>query len=311
MANGNSRGMETILEAIGQTPLIELKRSLPQGGARVFAKLERFNAGGSLKDRIVPASVAKAEKSGALKPGGTLVAATTGNLGISLALVGAVKKYKIIVTMPENLSLEKRRTLESHGVDVRLTPSAEGVPGAIDRARKISKEVGGFFLSPADDPETAAAHENTTAQEILEDLKDHLGNIAAFVAGVGTGGTLMGVGRALKKHGAKVIAVEPAGSPLLSQGRTGPHEIEAIGRGFVPGILDRNLIDEVITVSDEEAFEGARTVARKEGVLVGISCGAAFVGAWKTARNLSPEKIVVTVFPDGGERYFSTNKLGS
>lgn len=297
--------MQTILESIGHTPLIQLTRSVPSGFAKVYAKLERFNPGGSLKDRVVLRILSEAEKSGKIKPGGTVVAGTTGNSGIGLAYIGNLKKLKVILTMPENFSLERRRILECYGADIRLTPAAEGMKGAIDRAKEIAKETGAFLFAQFEDPETATAHELTTAKEIMDALVQP---IDAFVAGVGTGGTIMGVGRALKKRGAKIIAVEPAASPLLSEGKAGPHKIQGIGAGFVPKTLDRSLIDEILTVSDEEAYEGAQEIARKEGILAGISCGAAFVAARRVAQRLGPEKTVVTVFPDGGERYFSMRK---
>ncbi|HEX5036779.1 MAG TPA: cysteine synthase A [bacterium] len=297
--------METILEAIGHTPLIQLTRSIPAGSARVFAKLERFNPGGSLKDRIVLRILGEAEKSGKLKVGGTVVAGTTGNSGIALAYIGNVKKLKVILTMPENFSLERRRTLECYGADVRLTPAEEGMKGAINRAREIAKETGAFLFAQFEDPETATAHELTTAKEILDAVT---GAVDAFVAGVGTSGTIMGVGRVMKSQGAAIIAVEPAASPLLSEGKAGPHKIQGIGPGFVPKILDRSLIDEVIQISDGDAFNGAQEIARKEGILAGISCGAAFAASLKVARKLGPGKTVVTVFPDGGERYFSMRK---
>jgi len=297
--------METILEAIGHTPLIQLKRSIPIGCANVFAKLERFNPGGSLKDRIVLRIITVAEKAGKLQPGGTVVAGTTGNSGIGLAYICNVKKYKVVLTMPENYSLERRRILEIYGADVRLTPASEGMKGAINRAKEIAKETGAFLFAQFEDPETQMAHELTTAKEITDALA---GPIDALVAGVGTSGSLVGIGRVLKKRGAKIVAVEPAASPLLSQGKAGPHKIQGIGPGFIPPILDRSLIDEIITVTDEDAFEGAHEIARKEGILAGISCGAAFVAARKVARELGMEKTVVTIFPDGGERYFSMRK---
>lgn len=297
--------METILEAIGHTPLVRLRRSFPSGSARVYAKLERFNPGGSLKDRIVLRILTEAEKKGLLRPGGSLVAGTTGNSGIGLAYIGNVKKYRVILTMPENFSLERRRILETYGAEVHLTPAAEGMKGALHQARKIARERGAFLFAQFEDPETVRAHELTTAREIEEALA---GPIDAFVAGIGTGGSLTGVGRVLKKRGARIVAVEPASSPLISQGRAGPHKIQGIGPGFVPPILDRDLIDEVMTVSDQEAFEGAKEVARKEGILAGLSCGAVFVACKKVARDLGTDKNVVTLFPDGGERYFSLEK---
>jgi cysteine synthase A len=297
--------METILEAIGHTPLVQLRRSFPPGCANVYAKLEKFNPGGSLKDRIVLRIIAEAEKAGRIRPGGTVVAGTTGNSGIGLAYVCAVKKYKVILTMPENYSLERRRILETYGATVHLTPASEGMRGAINRAKEIAKEKDAFLFAQFEDPETPMAHELTTAREIEDALA---APIHAFVAAVGTSGTITGVGRVLKKTGAKIIAVEPAASPLLSKGKAGPHKIQGIGPGFVPPILDRGLIDEIVTVSDDDAFAGAKEVARNEGILVGISGGAAYVACKKIARELGIEKTVVTVFPDGGERYFSLEK---
>lgn len=297
--------METILEAIGHTPLVQLKRSVPPGCANVFAKLERFNPGGSLKDRVVLRIISEAEKAGKLAPGGTVVAGTTGNSGIGLATICAVKKYKVILTMPENFSLERRRILEAYGADVRLTQASEGMKGAITRAKEIAQSTGAFLFAQFEDPETQKAHELTTAKEIVDALA---GPIDALVAGVGTGGSLIGIGRVLKPRGARIVAVEPAASPLLSKGQSGPHKIQGIGPGFVPAILDRNLIDEVIAVTDEDAFEGAQEIARTEGILAGISCGAAFLAARKVARDLGPGKTIVVIFPDGGERYFSMKK---
>ncbi len=297
--------METILEAIGHTPLIQLKRSFPETAARVYAKLEKFNPGGSLKDRVVLRIIGEAEKTGQLKPGGTLVAGTTGNSGIGLAYIGNVKKYKVILTMPENFSLERRRILETYGATVHLTPAAEGVKGAIRRAKEIARDTGAFLFAQFENPETIKAHELTTAREIEDDLKEP---IHALVASVGTTGTLMGIGKVLKKKGARIIAVEPAASPLLSQGKTGPHKIQGTGPGFIPSIFDRSLVDEIVTVTDKEAYEGSREMARQEGILAGISCGAVFVACKKIARELGKDKNIVTVFPDGGERYFSLEK---
>ena len=297
--------MQTILEAIGHTPLIQLTRSVPPGSAKVFAKLERFNPGGSSKDRVVLRILGEAEKAGKIRPGGTVVAGTTGNAGISLAAIGNIKKYKVILTMPENFSLERRRILECYGADVRLTPAEEGVQGATSRAKRIAEETGALLFSQFEDPDAATAHEATTAKEILNALNVP---IDAFVAGVGTGATITGVGRALKKQGAKIVAVEPAASPVLSGGKPGPHKIQGIGAGFVPAVLDRSLIDEIVTISDDEAFEAAQEVARKEGILAGLSSGAAFAAARRVAAKLSPEQTVVTVFGDGAERYFSMRK---
>lgn len=288
--------MESILEAVGHTPVVELRRSVPAGGARVYAKLERFNPGGSLKDRVVLAILTKAEKSGRLKKGSMIAAGTTGNSGIALGWIGNLKGYRVILTMPENYSLERRRMLEAYGVHVHITPAAEGMKGAIRRAREIAEKENGFFFNQFEDPETVKIHEETTAQEIEAAIA---GPIAAFVACVGTGGSLSGVGAILKKKGTKVVAVEPASFP---------HKIQGTGVGFVPPILKKDLIDQTIAVGDREAFETAREIARKEGILAGISSGAAFSAARKVARNLGPNRTVVTIFPDSGERYFSLSK---
>lgn len=299
--------METVLEAIGHTPLVRLKKSFPAGAANVYAKLEKFNPGGSLKDRIVLRILGEAERKGRLKPGGTVVAGTTGNSGIGLAYIGNVKKYRVILTMPENFSLERRRILEVYGAKVYLTPAAEGMKGAIRRAKEIAEEEGAFLFAQFEDPEASKAHELTTAREVQEAIA---GPIDALVAGVGTGGSLIGIGRLLKKTGTRIVAVEPAASPLLSRGEAGPHKIQGIGPGFVPAVVEkeRAIIDEIVAVSDQEAFQGAKEVARKEGILVGISSGAAFVACRKVARELGVDKNVVTIFPDGGERYFSMEK---
>lgn len=300
--------MESILEAIGRTPLIPLTRVIPPAHARVFAKLERFNPGGSLKDRIVLKIVTELEKAGEIRPGETLVAGTTGNSGIALAYVANVKKYKVVLMMPEYFSLERRRMLEGYGAEVHLTPAGEGMRGAIERAREMARRQGAYFINQFERPETVAAHEESTAVEIETAV---MGSIDAFVATVGTGGSLTGVGKRLKRKGAKVVAVEPAASPLLSAGKAGRHRIEGVSPGFVPPILDRGLIDEVLVVSDQQAFDGSRELARKEGMLVGLSSGAAMVAARKVARRIGPDKTVVTIFPDGGERYFSVGKYFS
>ncbi|MBI2082734.1 MAG: cysteine synthase A [Deltaproteobacteria bacterium] len=298
--------METLLEAIGHTPLVPLKRCLPTGSAQVFAKLECFNPGGSLKDRVIFKILTDAENKGLIKKGNTLVAGTTGNSGIALAYIGGIKKYKVILTMPENYSLERRKILEGYGAEVHLTPAEKAIRGAIDRARKIAEERKGFLINQFENPLTLLAHEESTAPEIDTALALP---VDAVVACVGTGGSMMGVGGYFKKKGAKIIAVEPASAPLLSQGKTGSHKIQGIGTGFIPPILNRELIDEIIVVSDNEAFEGSLEIARKEGILVGISSGAAMVAARKVAKKLGPNKRIVTIFPDRGERYFSLDKF--
>ena len=297
--------METILEAIGHTPLVRLKRAIPTTSARLFAKLERFNPGGSLKDRIVLQILNEAERSGRLQPGSTIVAGTTGNSGIALAYLGNVRKYRVILMMPEDYSKERRKILEGYGAEVHLTPADEGMTGALARAKKLAEERGAFFLNQFENRETVRANETTTAREIVEALA---GPIDAYVGVYGTGGSLTGVGGILKNKGARVVAVEPAFAPLLSGGTAGPHRIEGTAPGFVSPLLDRNLIDEVIVVSDRQAFDAARELARQEGLFVGISSGAAFFGAKRVARILGPDKTVVTIFPDGGERYLSVER---
>lgn len=294
--------VETILEAIGHTPLIRLRRSVPSGHAQIYAKLERFNPGGSLKDRIILKMITEAERRGKIRPGDTLVAGTTGNSGIALAYMGAVKKYKVLLAMPENFSLERRKMLEGYGAEVHLTPVANGLQGALSEARELAQKRKAFFIAQFERPETMEAHRETTAPEIESALA---GPIHAVVLGAGTGGSLMGVGGYFKKKGARLIAVEPAASPFLTEGRSGLHRIEGTGPGFLPPILDKRLLDEILLVTDQEAFEGAREVAQKEGILVGISSGAAFVAAKRIADPLGPEKTVLTLFPDGGERYIS------
>lgn len=293
--------MESLLEAIGNTPLLRLSKSLPEGCASVYAKLEKYNPGGSVKDRVVIHLLEKAEKSSRLAARGTIVAATTGNSGIGLAYIGNRKGHKVILTMPENFSVERRKLLESYGATVFLTPASEGMKGALDRAKELCQKTDAYFFDQFENEETPKAH-HQTIQEIQKDLGKP---IDFFVAGIGTSGTLMGAAQILKKNGTKIIAVEPAASPTLSQGKVGHHKIQGIGPGFVPTILERSLVDEVVTVTDEEAFLGAREVAQKEGLLVGISCGAAFVASRKIAQQLGSGKNIVTVFPDGGERYFS------
>ncbi len=297
--------MESIAEEIGHTPMVQLKRAIPSTSARLFAKLERFNPGGSLKDRIVLRILDNAEAEGNLKTGSTIVGGTTGNSGIALAYLGNVRKYRVILMMPEDYSQERRKILEGYGAEVHLTPAAEGMAGALSRARKLAEERGAFFLDQFENRETVRAHETTTAREILEALA---GPIHAYVGVYGTGGSMTGVGTVLKNKGARVVAVEPASAPLLSGGMAGPHRIEGTVPGFVSALVDRRLIDEVIVVSDQQAFDAARELARQEGLFVGISSGAAFFAARRVARILGSDKTVVTIFPDGGERYLSVER---
>lgn len=297
-----------VTELIGRTPMIRLNRMPEKDAANVVAKVEYFNPGGSVKDRICLAMIEDAEKKGLLKEGATIVEPTSGNTGIGLAMIAAVKGYKCILTMPESMSLERIYILKSYGAEVVLTPSIEGMQGAIKKAEEILKKTPNSYMSQqfknTSNPEV---HRQTTAKEILEATK---GQLDAFVAGVGTGGTITGVGEVLKKHNAKIkiVAVEPRDSAVLSGKQPGPHKIQGIGAGFVPEILNRKIIDQIITVSNEDAFATARRLAKEEGLFVGISSGAACWAALAVAKELGKGKTVVVVLPDTGERYFSVQQ---
>ena len=294
-----------VTELIGHTPLVRLNRIVKSDAAIVLAKLEYFNPGGSVKDRICLEMIEDAEKKGLLKKGGTIIEPTSGNTGIGLAMIAAVRKYKCILVMPEAMSLERIYILKSYGAQIVLTPAFSGMQGAIDKAEEIFKRTPGSFMPQQfknlANPE---AHRKSTATEILQATD---GNLDAFVAGVGTGGTITGVGEILKKHnpGIRIIAVEPKGSAVLSGGKPGPHKIQGIGAGFVPEVLNRNVIDQIIQVGDDDAFKTAKLLSMEEGLFVGISSGAAVWAALQVAENLGKGKIVVTVLPDTGERYFS------
>lgn len=294
---------------IGNTPLVEVvniekKYDLK---AKVLVKLEYFNPAGSVKDRIAKAMIEDAEESGKLKPGATIVEPTSGNTGIGLASVAAAKGYKVILTMPETMSVERRNILKAYGAEIVLTEGAKGMKGAIAKADELAKEIPNSFIpGQFTNPANPAAHRATTGPEIYNDTD---GQVDFFIAGVGTGGTLTGVGEFLKskKPDVKIIAVEPATSPVLSEGKGGPHKIQGIGAGFVPDTLNTRIYDEVITVENDAAFERSKLVARKEGVLVGISSGAALDAAIRLAQR--PEnkgKTIVALLPDSGDRYYST-----
>ena len=294
-----------VLELIGNTPLVRLARVVEPRMATILAKLESANPGGSVKDRICFAMIEDAETRGLLKPGAAVVEPTSGNTGIGLAMICAAKGYRIILTMPETMSAERIQILKSYGAEVVLTPAAEGMVGAVKRAEAIAKETPGAFLPQQFmNPANPEMHRRTTAQEILRATD---GDIDAFVAGVGTGGTITGVGEVLKKRNpaVKIIAVEPKRSPVLSGGAPGPHMIQGIGAGFVPQVLNRAILDQVIAVSDEDAYATSRRLAKEEGLFVGISAGAACWAALKVARALGPGKTVLTILPDTGERYLS------
>lgn len=296
-----------IMETIGGTPLVRLNRLTEGKGATVLAKVESFNPANSVKDRIGKAIVAAAEKSGQLKPGGTIVEATSGNTGIALALAGATLGYKVILTMPETMSNERKVLLRAYGAEIVLTPGAAGMKGAVDKANEIVAETDNAILAAQFANEAnPKIHEETTGPEIWEDAE---GKVDAFVAGVGTGGTVTGVGRFLKSKNPDLhlAAVEPSDSPVLSEGHAGPHKIQGIGANFVPEVLDRELLDEVFTATTEESIKASRDLATQEGLLVGISAGANVSAALKLAERPEFEgKTIVVVLPDFGERYVST-----
>lgn len=297
---------DTLLETIGETPLLRLHR-FNDGTAELLAKVEYFNPGGSVKDRVGLAMIEAAERSGALRPGGLIIEPTSGNTGIGLALAAAVKGYRLILTMPETMSVERRKLLAAYGAELVLTSGAEGMRGAIAKAEALRAENPGSLIPQQfENPANPAIHRVTTAREILRDLG---GAPDVFVAGVGTGGTLTGIGTALREvnPAVELVAVEPDTSPVLSGGKPGPHKLQGIGAGFVPRILDTSLISRVIRVSAEEAGVAARSVARLEGLLVGISSGAALHAARMLSRDPAyAGKRVVVLLPDGGDRYLST-----
>ena len=297
---------KTVLEKIGGTPLVEISGKLNKGGARVLAKVEFFNPGGSVKDRISLAMIEDAEKRGVLKPGATIVEPTSGNTGVGLALVSAIKGYHLVLTMPETMSIERRKLAAAYGAEIVLTPGTEGMKGAIAKANEIAAARGGVILQQFENPANPAYHKITTGPEIWADTDGH---VDAFVAGVGTGGTLTGTGKFLreKKPDIALYAVEPDTSPVLSQGKAGPHKIQGIGAGFVPKVLDTSLITKVIPVSAENAGATARAAAAQEGLLVGISSGAALYAALELSKEPAYKgKTIVALLPDTGERYLST-----
>lgn len=294
-----------VLGLIGCTPLVKLNRVVDDNSAEVVAKLESFNPGGSVKDRICWSMIEDAEKKGVLKPGNVIVEPTSGNTGIGLAMVSAVKGYKLILTMPETMSMERRYILRQYGADIVLTPGSEGMSGAVRKAEEIVNEAPEAFMPQQfKNPANPDVHKRTTAREIIEDTG---GKLDVFVSGVGTGGTVTGVGEILKKElpGIKIVAVEPQNSPVMSGGKPGPHKIQGIGAGFLPDVLNLDYVDEVRQVADENAFATAKRLAKEEGLLVGISAGAACCVALEIAREIGSGKRIAVVLPDTGERYFS------
>lgn len=301
---------KNLTELIGNTPLLEIK-GLSEQKARLLLKLELFNPGGSVKDRVALSMIEDAEAKGILKPGATIIEPTSGNTGVGLAWIGKVKGYRVILTMPESMSLERRNLLKAYGAELELTPASEGMSGAIRRAEELKNEIpGAVILGQFINPANPAAHERTTGEEIWKDTE---GKVDIFIAGAGTGGTVSGVGRCLKAHNpeVKVIAVEPLNSPVLSGGKSGKHKIQGIGAGFIPETYDGSVVDEVRTMSDSAAIEAAVFLAKEKGLLVGISSGAAFYEAWEQSKlPVNAGKTIVVLLPDTGERYLSTGIFG-
>jgi len=294
------------LEQIGSTPLVHLARISEASSAAIYAKVESFNPGGSVKDRIALSMIERAELDGCIKAGDTVIEPTSGNTGIGLAMVCAVKGYRLVLTMPETMSLERRRLLVAYGAELVLTPGSQGMKGAVQKAEELATANGWLLPQQFKNPANPEVHRRTTGPEIISAMMDR--SIDGFVAGVGTGGTITGAGETLRSHNPSIhiAAVEPADSPVLSGGQPGPHKIQGIGAGFVPDVLNTAIYDEVIAVSSDEAFACARLLAREEGILCGISCGAALAAAQQVARRLGAGRNVVVILPDSGERYLST-----
>ncbi|WP_163531768.1 cysteine synthase A [Helicobacter suis] len=295
---------QNALELIGNTPILKTNHLLEAGAADLFIKLEKFNPGGSVKDRAALGMIEQAEKDGRLKKGMTIVEPTSGNTGIALALIGLLKGYKVTIVMPDTMSVERRELIRAYGAELILTPGAQGTKGAIDKALQMGQQEGYFIPQQFENPANPQKHYNTTAEEILKDLP----KVDALIFGVGTGGTIAGVGRKFKEknHHAKIIAVEPAQSPILSGGTHSPHKIQGIGVGFVPANYDKAVVDKVIAVDERDAAHTAKLFGEKEGILVGISSGAAIFAGIQVARQLGKGKSVLALAPDGGEKYIST-----
>lgn len=296
----------SILDTIGETPIVKLKNMTTDEMAQIYVKLESFNPGGSVKDRIALRMIEDAEKNGKLKPGMMIIEPTSGNTGIGLAMVGAAKGYPVTLVMPETMSIERRKLMQAYGANLVLTPGADGMKGAIAEANRLAEEKDGFVPAQFDNPANPKVHEETTAKEIVNAFEKN--GLDAFVAGVGTGGTITGVGNELKRmySNIKIYAVEPEESPVLEGGQSGPHKIQGIGAGFVPSILNINIYDKVLPVKSNDAMETAREIAKKEGILVGISSGAALFAAIEVAKKMTSDQKVLVLLPDNGERYLST-----
>jgi len=297
---------ESVLDLVGNTPLVRLRRVIGLGAASVLAKLESMNPAGSVKDRIALSMIEDAERSGRLRPGATIVESTSGNTGIGLAMIAAAKGYHLILTMPDDMSLERRKLLSRYGADIILTPRVDGMTGAVRAAEDLLRKNPDYFMPQQfENPANPEIHRRTTAQEILRALDGTAPD--AFVAGVGTGGTITGVGQVLKKlrPEIQIVAVEPSASPVLSGGRPRPHAIQGIGASFIPRVFDRSVVDEIITVDDDDAMRMALRLTREEGLMVGISSGANVHAAQTVAKRLGEGRTVVTILPDTGERYLS------
>ncbi|PWU67809.1 MULTISPECIES: cysteine synthase A [Gracilibacillus] len=296
---------QNIAELIGNTPIVKLNRTADPEAAEIYLKLEFMNPGSSVKDRIGLAMIEAAEQEGVLKSGDTIIEPTSGNTGIGLALVAAVKGYRAILVMPDTMSMERRNLLRAYGAELLLTPGAEGMKGAIKKASELQEKHGYFMPQQFNNQANPDVHARTTGKEIVEQMGDQLD---AFVSGIGTGGTITGAGKVLKEHfkDIKIYAVEPADSAILSGGKPGPHKIQGLGAGFVPGVLNTKVYDEVITVTNDQAYETAREAAKKDGVLGGVSSGAAIYAAKQVAKKLGKGKKVLAVLPSNGERYLST-----
>lgn len=303
MAN---KPVDNIVQLIGDTPVVKLNNIVPEDAADVYVKLEYQNPGGSVKDRIALAMIERAEQEGKIKPGDTIVEPTSGNTGIGLAFVAAAKGYKAVFTMPETMSQERRNLLKAYGAEVVLTPGSEAMKGAIKKAKELKEEYGYYEPQQFENTANPLIHELTTGPELVEQFEGR--TIDAFLAGVGTGGTLSGVGKVLKEKypSIQIVAIEPEGSPVLSGGEPGPHKLQGLGAGFVPDTLNTNIYDEVVKIGNETAMETSRRVAKEEGILAGISSGAAIYAAIEKAKELGKGKTVVTVLPSNGERYLST-----
>ncbi|MEB6063518.1 cysteine synthase A [Enterococcus gallinarum] len=297
---------QSVTELVGHTPIVKLNKVVGEDSADVYVKLEFYNPGSSVKDRIALAMIEKAEKDGSLKAGNTIVEPTSGNTGIGLAMIGAAKGYRVVIAMPETMSIERRKLMQAYGAELILTPGSEGITGSINKAKELAEQEGYFMPLQFENPANPEIHEKTTGKEIENAFESK--GLDAFVAGIGTGGTITGAGRELKRvyPDLKIYGVEPAESAILEGGQPGPHKIQGIGTGFVPKVLDTEIFDQAIAVSSEDAMATAREVGRKEGLLVGISSGAAIHAALKVAKELGKGKKVLAIVPDNGERYLST-----